>query len=136
MDDRDTCRQCDGDENALFVCGRCFDAVMRERAERDVEVQRLSRAIAEIASGSRVAELERKLTDARAAWSDEKLLNETLCAKLAIVATPTEGVWRWQGDGGDYPESLACPVVMSAETLRNLLTEVGLDWLTSEKAKP
>lgn len=30
-------------------------------------------------------------------------------------------VWHWQGDGHDFPESLVCPVVMSAETLRALL---------------
>ncbi|EML7990021.1 hypothetical protein D7Y24_13380 [Stenotrophomonas maltophilia] len=30
-------------------------------------------------------------------------------------------VWHWQGDGHDFPESLICPVVMSAETLRALL---------------
>jgi hypothetical protein len=40
--------------------------------------------------------------------------------KLSIVATPQENVWMWQGDG-DEPESLSCPVVMSAETLRSLL---------------
>jgi hypothetical protein len=30
-------------------------------------------------------------------------------------------VWYWQGDGHDMPESLTCPVIMSAETLRQLL---------------
>ncbi len=30
-------------------------------------------------------------------------------------------VWHWQGDGHDFPESLICPVIMSAETLRALL---------------
>lgn len=30
-------------------------------------------------------------------------------------------VWHWQGDGHDFPDSLACPVIMSAETLRALL---------------
>ncbi len=30
-------------------------------------------------------------------------------------------VWHWQGDGHDFPESLVCPVIMSAETLRALL---------------
>lgn len=30
-------------------------------------------------------------------------------------------VWHWQGDGHDFPESLACPVIMSAEALRALL---------------
>lgn len=43
-----------------------------------------------------------------------------LRAALAIVRTDTEGVWRWQGEG-DQPESLTCPVVMSADTLRGLL---------------
>lgn len=30
-------------------------------------------------------------------------------------------IWHWQGDGHDFPESLVCPVIMSAETLRALL---------------
>lgn len=30
-------------------------------------------------------------------------------------------VWHWQGDGYDFPDSLVCPVVMSAETLRELI---------------
>lgn len=32
-----------------------------------------------------------------------------------------EEVWYWQGDGHDFPESIACPVVMSADTLRGML---------------
>lgn len=32
-----------------------------------------------------------------------------------------EEVWHWQGDGYDFPESLTCPVVMKADTLRTLL---------------
>lgn len=35
-------------------------------------------------------------------------------------------VWCWQGDGNDHPESLACPVLMSAGQLRKLLaSQVG-----------
>lgn len=30
-------------------------------------------------------------------------------------------VWHWQGDGYDFPDSLTCPVIMSADTLRALL---------------
>lgn len=44
---------------------------------------------------------------------------------LALAKTPTEGVWRWLGDGTDNPESIACPVVMSAETLRGLVVHGG-----------
>lgn len=46
-----------------------------------------------------------------------------LRATLAVVSTGTEGVWRWQGDGHDDPDSLACPVVMSADTLRGFVAE-------------
>lgn len=30
-------------------------------------------------------------------------------------------LWYWQGDGYDVPESITCPVVMSAGTLRELI---------------
>ncbi len=48
-----------------------------------------------------------------------------LRASLALVRTDTSGVWRWQGDGGDHPESLSCPVVMSADTLRGFQAEIA-----------
>lgn len=48
---------------------------------------------------------------------------ETAERKLAVVAAGPDVVWRWQGDGLDHPESLSCPVVMSAETLRAILGE-------------
>jgi hypothetical protein len=35
----------------------------------------------------------------------------------------TDGAWYWQGDDYDHPESLVCPVIMSAETLRELLAK-------------
>lgn len=41
-----------------------------------------------------------------------------LRSKLALVQTPRDGVWYWQG-GGDHPESLACPVVMNADQARD-----------------
>lgn len=34
-----------------------------------------------------------------------------------------EAYWCWQGDGEDHPESLTCPVLMSAEDLRSLLAD-------------
>lgn len=40
--------------------------------------------------------------------------------QLAMVRTPREGVWLWQGDGEDDLQSLSCPVVMSADTLREI----------------
>lgn len=39
-------------------------------------------------------------------------------------------VWHWQGDGHDFPESLNCPVIMTADTLRELLRRRPLPWQT------
>ena len=57
--------------------------------------------------------------------------------QLNLVKTDAEGVWRWQGDGDD-PESLSCPVVMSADTLRGFVSEARRaervrEWSTAEK---
>lgn len=43
--------------------------------------------------------------------------------QLAVVKMDPQGVWMWQGDGADHPESLSCPVVMSADMLREMLGE-------------
>jgi len=40
-------------------------------------------------------------------------------ARLRVVETGIDGVWKWQGEG-DEPSSLSCPVVMSADTAREL----------------
>lgn len=50
-------------------------------------------------------------------------IRNDLRTKLAVVNTPYPNVWVWQGDGHDEIESLSCPVVMSADTLRALLTK-------------
>lgn len=63
-----------------------------------------------------------------------------LRSKLALVRTPTDGVWYWTGNG-DHPESLVCPVVMTAEQLRGLvvadaaLAHLGLGAQGGEAAK-
>ena len=36
-----------------------------------------------------------------------------------------DSVWYWQGDEDDQPEILSCPVIMSTETLRELLAKVA-----------
>ncbi len=43
-------------------------------------------------------------------------------AELTILRHKMDGeVWFWMGDGSDVPETLACPVIMDADTLRKLL---------------
>lgn len=42
--------------------------------------------------------------------------------RLALHEEVKQGnFWYWQGDGYDCPESLVCPVVMRADTLRQLI---------------
>ncbi|HEY5851982.1 MAG TPA: hypothetical protein VIT62_14605 [Lysobacter sp.] len=41
--------------------------------------------------------------------------------KVEQMAVYGDSVWYWQGDGADVPESLSCPVIMAADTLRALL---------------
>lgn len=41
--------------------------------------------------------------------------------RRTIARTERGEVWLWQGDGNDFPDSLACPVVMDADDLRMLL---------------
>jgi hypothetical protein len=49
-----------------------------------------------------------------------KRINEL--EKLLVRALDKE-VWYWQGDGHDVPETIICPVIMSAETLREILLQ-------------
>jgi len=89
----------------------------RALAESKEREQALRRKFAEMADSgankalrARVVELEAELVEAR--------------RQLAAVHAGVENVWRWQGDGADRPESLACPVVMTADTLRGLAARV------------
>lgn len=65
-------------------------------------------------------EARRKLDDLAERYKDLDAERERLRLELSAVSTPAAGVWFWQGEG-DRPESLSCPVVMSAEKLRELL---------------
>lgn len=42
-----------------------------------------------------------------------------------IARTEAGECWHWQGDGYDYPDSLACPVVIDHGVLRRLLRDAG-----------
>jgi hypothetical protein len=46
-------------------------------------------------------------------------LRETI-AVYEAAAMGSEGVWFYQGDGYDFPETMACPVVMRADQFREL----------------
>jgi len=48
---------------------------------------------------------------------------EAECNRLSRAVSPGEGVWLWQGDGGDHVESLVCQVLMEPKALLEILTE-------------
>ena len=51
---------------------------------------------------------------------------DRLRASREVIARTERGeFWHWQGDGNDFPESLACPVVMDVRVLRDLLDKAN-----------
>ncbi len=43
---------------------------------------------------------------------------------VRLAESGMHGVWVWTGDGHDHPESLTCPVLISADHLRELLAKI------------
>lgn len=64
------------------------------------------------------------LVTIRAEWSAEKARADRAEASLQVVRAGASDVWFWQG-AGDTPESLSCPVVMSADTLRDFVAALS-----------
>lgn len=61
----------------------------------------------------------------REEWRLEKEAKDAALASLRMVQHPdVDDVWFWQGSG-DEPESLTCPVIMSADTLRGFLEHIA-----------
>jgi hypothetical protein len=117
------------------------NALHQVTAQREVSAPRESewKALEELTDQERqTAELERDVAETRArqALAKQEAMAEELSLALErerkvrveaqLVATHAEGVWFWQGEG-DRPESLTCPVVMSAGKLRQLLFASGLE---------
>lgn len=66
----------------------------------------------------------------------EQARREHLQAILARIHSPAQDVWYWQGRDDDV-QTLSCPVVMSADTLRKLRTEAindAAEWISSSMA--
>ena len=93
----------------------------------------------------RIRQLERELAEAKAQLNEhrDELVRRGMemagyINQLAAIHAPESGVWLWQGDGSDHPESMvnSLPVVMTASTLREKQAEVRLlrEQLTAHKA--
>ena len=100
-----------------------MERAYRAEIESDDLRAKLAREEEKIAEQAATIErLTRERDEARVGLGMELDDRKKHLADLDLVRTDTEGVWRWQGDGHDDPASLSCPVVMSAERLRELLT--------------
>lgn len=54
-------------------------------------------------------------------WQSEAVRQQELVTRL--VEERGESVWLWQGDGGDDVQSLTCPVLMSADQARQMVSK-------------
>lgn len=84
---------------------------------------------------ARAEEAERKLSAVAELQRSTAADLDAARAQLRLVSAGPADVWRWQGDGHDDPASLACPVVMSASTLREFVAaRVRVTELESERS--
>ncbi len=70
-------------------------------------------------------EFTTKAETVRREWMETVGERDRALAQLQLVRTAATDVWRWQGDGADAADSLSCPVVMSAATLRKMLAQIA-----------
>lgn len=104
-----------GGQDALDCIGRIEEAI-EFRVPHDIYA----------AVHGELAELKAALAARQPVYEGHTWISDYVLAGLRErAALPLQlrngEVWHWQGDGHDFPESLACPVIMSAETLRALL---------------
>src|SRR4051794_2883152 len=89
---------------------QCSACEVQERNSAEIE-----------ALQQRVCDLEAKLEACNESYAATIRERNEARATLRLASSKRDDVWMWQSDGGNHPESLVCPVIMSAETLRALL---------------
>lgn len=97
-----------------------MENLAKKLTETEVEASRLRDSCALYEKQRDTAEL--KLGNLAERFKTLEAENDDRCRQLVAVKTDRDNVWVWQGVN-DHPESLACPVVMTADTLRSLLEE-------------
>lgn len=99
-----------------------LDVIAACEADRDALKQRVSILTTEMdAAIAAKDEAERKLSALADEYVELELEHRGTVSSLAMVNAGFDGAWHWQGDGCDRPESLSCPVVMSADTLSEII---------------
>lgn len=77
------------------------------------------------AAAARLRQQEAKI-DALAHETKQALAErDAVKRQLRIATADRDDVWFWENSGESHHESILCPVVMSAETLRDLLRAAG-----------
>lgn len=116
-----------------------WKAAERERVQRGVEIQAIedlntaqSKEI--VTLNEKLFEKTHKLDDLVMRFNVLEAECRRLSTQLTAVKTDRDGVYVWEGNMEvDKPESLVCPVVMTADTLRDLLSKG--DVAIAERAK-
>lgn len=87
-----------------------------ERRRKDADVRR------ELAEWRERAEkAERKFLEQVEAHKTTLKERDEARSSVRLAHAPCDAVWFWEGSDRDDPASLSCPVVMSAETLREFV---------------
>lgn len=113
----------------------CQESIVCDSREH---LQQIASALSEVSAAIRVKLNEnsttcqqsdevKHLTKSVEGWKAEAnavqaRLHELQIEHMALRAATRGDVWCYQGDGTDFPESLTCPVVMTADEFRELLS--------------
>jgi hypothetical protein len=108
---------------ALKEVQLAIDSVLAENAS-------MRAALRELDTGGGDYLTVRTKIAALSGWPSMSISVDEHLAKIKEKLKPNEFArfredecWIYQGDGTDYPESLVCPVVMTAQQLRELLAK-------------
>lgn len=81
------------------------------------------------------AKYERDMATMRECWEDAQRVANQRLVELNAVRAHADNVWFWQG-GGDRPDSLSCPVVMTADALRSFIVDRDSARAECERMRP
>jgi hypothetical protein len=117
----------DAERNNRFAADEAMvtlhEALQKAETELDAERRRAEAAEARCAAAE-VDRVDHALAAQQRMLDALKAENAALRVELTAHRDRTRGdYWAWQGDGGDYLESLVCPVLIPAASLRGIIAE-------------
>ena len=117
------------------------EAMVVKEANARIRIAQLERELAKVREAlaeqlDTYNDQQKQLENARKAYSSLEAESQLEREALAMIHSPASGVWLWQGDGADHPESMAnqMPVVMTGETLRGMQSQLTTQRTALEKA--